>query len=206
MDLYAGVTNANSNWHHVAVVRNGDVWQLYFDNIKKAEVTKALGTITLDNACIAANCVTPGNSSPNLSFKGIIDEVRVYDRALSATEISSLYGGTFASAVSFVDDLISAGIIAADKAADARQLAQVAWPSLAVTVKPSLTEGVQVRTLKNTHVRAAASLSSKILETKSGGSKGIITSSAFYADGYYWSRVDFTNGQDGWVVHVNLTK
>lgn len=41
----------------------------------------------LDNFCRL------GNNSTTLAFKGIVGEVRIYDRALDATEIQTLYNG-----------------------------------------------------------------------------------------------------------------
>ncbi len=89
-------TITSGNWHHIAAVHSrnatASTLKVYVDNVD-------IGATT------TGPTLTPGNNSLNLSigsrfytglsyFSGFIDELRVYNRALSATEISALYNTT----------------------------------------------------------------------------------------------------------------
>lgn len=75
-------------WQHITLVRNGDTFTLYMDAVAKSSMTTT-GSIE--------NYATPfyiGNREAyhsNYSVKGSIDEFAIWHRALSSTEISSLY-------------------------------------------------------------------------------------------------------------------
>lgn len=85
-----GTTNLPLNeWHHIAVVANGSSLRIYVDGV-------------LDNAppfpVFSANIFDSAEGiamgthvqDPNFTLNGIIDEVRIYNRALSAAEIAAL--------------------------------------------------------------------------------------------------------------------
>jgi hypothetical protein len=75
-------------WVHVAAVYDGSVMLLYFDGIQVGSTGKT-GSLTTN----AAVPVWIGGNPPNATerpWDGVIDEVRIYDRALSATEIKAL--------------------------------------------------------------------------------------------------------------------
>lgn len=85
------VTNS---WQYVALTYNGSKWRMYYNGRLDVEVS--------DNGLIASSYSDDGNLyfghiGPNrgrnndLFFKGSIDDIRIYDRALSASEISSEY-------------------------------------------------------------------------------------------------------------------
>jgi hypothetical protein len=74
-----------NHWHHVAVARNGSVFSFYVD-----------GTLSSTNASIAAipvvNApVTLGQAENHYFMGGLEDEVTIYHRALSASEIQAIY-------------------------------------------------------------------------------------------------------------------
>jgi hypothetical protein len=68
-----------TSWHHVVVVKDDDRFAMFLDGVKVAE------EMDLDTA--ASSSV---NASVGESFKGRIDEVRVYRRTLTAPEIVDL--------------------------------------------------------------------------------------------------------------------
>ena len=76
-------------WSHVAVTRNGSTMMLYIDG----EV-KAMGSTYAPGDFVAFGTMQIGrvNGSPHRDFDGAIDDLRVYDRALSAAEIRRLPG------------------------------------------------------------------------------------------------------------------
>ena len=92
-------TNAFSNtfaaltfrtWHHVAVTYNGTTVNFYLDgqNVGSVAMTQSITSTGVYDAGI-------GNSFTSYYFlEGSIDDVRVYNRALSAKEVWQLYNGT----------------------------------------------------------------------------------------------------------------
>lgn len=82
-------TAANLNaWNHLAVVMNGTAVTLYMNG------QPVSGTLTY-NPNIQPNSLSIGALDyPGRYFNGFIDEIRVYNRALSASEIASRYAST----------------------------------------------------------------------------------------------------------------
>jgi len=88
---YGATTNLNdSAWHHVAGTYDGSFIRVYvdgkLDNTPYAHsgITNKSGTLQIGGNDYWACCLWPGD----------IDEVRVYNRALSATEVANLYGAS----------------------------------------------------------------------------------------------------------------
>jgi len=78
----------DAQWHHVAGVYNGSEISLYVDGVLDASLA-ASGTIatSIRAACIGENMRLPGRA-----WNGLIDDVRIYDHALSPAEIARLTG------------------------------------------------------------------------------------------------------------------
>jgi len=76
------------NWHHVVGVYNGNSMMVYTDGILDGSDSYA-GSIYSGTA----NITIGRDGFGNYPFKGKIDDIRVYNRALSATEIQELYNG-----------------------------------------------------------------------------------------------------------------
>ena len=70
-------------WHHIAYVKSGSSNYLYIDGTQVATSTTATDTA-------AATIINAGRAASGNYFAGNVDEVRVYNRALSATEINAL--------------------------------------------------------------------------------------------------------------------
>lgn len=74
-------------WTHVAVTKSGSTIIIYIDGTEVGQGTLANSSnITLQDLIIGAN---PGAN--NEFFNGDIDEVRIYKKALSASDISTIY-------------------------------------------------------------------------------------------------------------------
>ena len=87
-DTVFGTRNVNDgNWHHAVGVYDGANLSLYIDGTLDASVAST-GTITTNalNVYIGENAGATGRQ-----FNGLIDDVRVYNTALSASQISALY-------------------------------------------------------------------------------------------------------------------
>jgi hypothetical protein len=72
-------------WYHVAVTRNGSTYTLYIDGIQVATNTD---TNTIPDAAVP---LTIGQSENGYFFNGLIDEVEIYNRALSAADIAAIF-------------------------------------------------------------------------------------------------------------------
>ncbi len=72
-------------WHHLTAVRRNGTWELYMDGVQK----------TITNHTIEPNVPTTGtyigaNNSGTENFNGSVDDVRIYERALTPSEVSVL--------------------------------------------------------------------------------------------------------------------
>ncbi len=109
------INGTDTKWHHVVAQRvnqgggvtKGQLWQ---DNIKVAESGASTGIVYLNTPTPTCSGYvdatksrvgigsTPesvrSGSNPANSFKGNIDETRIYTKSLTSTEISRLYKGT----------------------------------------------------------------------------------------------------------------
>jgi hypothetical protein len=88
----SGKRNVNDGkWHHVVGVYDGARMSLYIDGALDVS-SEASGEIGTNNwsVLIGAN---EEMAQPDRSFDGLIDDVRIYDYALSEAEIKALYGG-----------------------------------------------------------------------------------------------------------------
>jgi len=76
----------NNRWYHVVGTYNGSVAKLYVDGVEVASENKT------GNLAISGNNVAIGASSDNeMYFNGLIDEARIYETALTLTQIQSQY-------------------------------------------------------------------------------------------------------------------
>lgn len=75
-------------WHHVVAVRNNGTISLYIDGVFRLSATEGTATptypINMNAGAMTFGGLTPPRYNP---FGGKIDEIRIYNRALSTTEI-----------------------------------------------------------------------------------------------------------------------
>jgi sialidase-1 len=74
----------DGNWHHAAVTYNGQIVTMYMDGIARASSTWSYDTTP---HYITIGTEIAGDGTP---FKGLIDDVVFFARALSAQEIAAL--------------------------------------------------------------------------------------------------------------------
>ncbi len=86
-------TYAGTGWHHFAATFDNpsDSFKLYVDGVQAASTTT---TSSISYAGGGANTVIGrnGNSGTSNDLTGMLDDVRVYNYALSASEVAELYG------------------------------------------------------------------------------------------------------------------
>lgn len=92
--LYGG-TNKVNEWVHLAGVYDGSTMKLYIDGTLVATMTGVTGNVRMESKPLffggGADSVDPNGLSWFMS--GLIDDVRVYRRALSATEVQTIAKG-----------------------------------------------------------------------------------------------------------------
>lgn len=88
----AAATNFTiGTWHHVAAVRNNGTISLYIDGAFRLSATEGTTAPTYPINMIAGAMAYGSFSPPRYNaYGGKIDEIRVYNRALSAAEIAGL--------------------------------------------------------------------------------------------------------------------
>ncbi|NOU43388.1 MAG: DUF4347 domain-containing protein, partial [Methyloglobulus sp.] len=85
----------DGNWHHVAVTVNASGNQLYIDGVA-ASRTFVVGSATTNafisslNSKTATHIGAYDNGAINGEFLGLMDDFRIYDRAITATEVATL--------------------------------------------------------------------------------------------------------------------
>ena len=73
------------NWHHMAVTRGGSAINLYVDGAPSGQATFAA------EVPAASTPLTLGQAGGGFFFKGLLDEVTIYHRQLSADEVKSIF-------------------------------------------------------------------------------------------------------------------
>ena len=95
---YKLFTNLNVNpslgaWHHLSVTRNEDTWTLYLDGNIQGTESQSGSMPTGDSVRIGIL----GQGLEGIScFNGLIDDVRIYNRALTANEVAELADMSYA--------------------------------------------------------------------------------------------------------------
>jgi hypothetical protein len=82
-------------WHHLAGTYDGVTVRLYVDGVEQGTGTPA--TSAINYALADNNTFRIGgyrSSCVDFLFTGDIDEVQIFNRALTAQEIAAIYSGT----------------------------------------------------------------------------------------------------------------
>jgi len=72
-------------WHHLATTFSGGALTIYVDGVQAARITGVLGTLVQSNGALSIG----GDARWGELFKGLIDDVRIFNRALSTAEITA---------------------------------------------------------------------------------------------------------------------
>jgi hypothetical protein len=90
---FAGGATANV-WQHVCSVYDGSTWRLYKNGAQVASLTDAVGAVAVAGSATANNAWnigSRGGSATERAFAGQIDDVVIYNRGLTPTEVMALY-------------------------------------------------------------------------------------------------------------------
>jgi hypothetical protein len=89
----AGAMTAHINeWAHVAITYDGVTVRIYLNGVQVGSGAFTLGP--LKTAAMGLGCKDGGSNSSTETFSGDLDDARIYDRALSVTDVKQLYEWT----------------------------------------------------------------------------------------------------------------
>ena len=104
LDLYSGSKIIDGNWHLITgTYKNGDYLKKYVDGVLTQSVAATQGYLISTDELIIGGI--PGNTK---YLEGILDDVRIYNTALSLSEIKQEY-------VAGLDSLYSKGLISKEE-------------------------------------------------------------------------------------------
>ncbi|MEI6346150.1 MAG: LamG domain-containing protein [bacterium] len=83
---YPTGTITDRNWHHLVLTLDGTNIRFYIDGVLDSTVANAT-TFT----CVASSAFAIGTVNTSGWYKGAVDDIRMYNRVLSANEVKSLY-------------------------------------------------------------------------------------------------------------------
>ena len=91
-DVYSvGTITADDTWHHVAFVREGATMSMYIDGLLDNSSTDDSGTFDMfGDAGVQFGELNP-TPGYDRSFDGALDDIQVYNQALTSGEVASLY-------------------------------------------------------------------------------------------------------------------
>ncbi len=78
----------SSNWHHLVVTFDSSRVSFYYDGVQDTVIEGSGSLHQFTSAILRIG----NNYTDNDPFDGLLDEIRIYDRAVSATEVKGLYG------------------------------------------------------------------------------------------------------------------
>jgi len=89
-----GIADGSANymdnaWHHLAVIRDGTNGQLWVDGVLKATGGGMFSVYSDIDVCVGNSF--SGDSYQQKCWSGMLDEVRVFGRALGSNEVARLY-------------------------------------------------------------------------------------------------------------------
>jgi len=84
----------NNEWHHVVGTWNGITLRIYIDGVLNNTYNPGSSPINNTQYHFQIGAFGPPNSNLRQLIQGLIDEVRIYNRALSDSEIKVLYEAT----------------------------------------------------------------------------------------------------------------
>ncbi|MEY8848782.1 choice-of-anchor D domain-containing protein [Psychroserpens sp. XS_ASV72] len=111
----------DDEWHHVAVIYDGTTVRIYIDGIEDSTANRTAPVDTTESFYIAA----AGKGSPTQHFRGNIDEVRVWDIALSVDQMRFIMNQEIEDNSSFVSGKVLPTTITKN------EVATIPWSDLA---------------------------------------------------------------------------
>jgi hypothetical protein len=205
-------TLQTQRWYHLCLTWDGTNYTVYLDGTSRATGSYT-GFTTLDTLADIGNTGNPSYRSQ--SFDGLIDNVRVYNEALSGSEIQQIYEDGGVLAIKSVRMLYASllDVILSDESFDVSQLSQnpndytISGPEQVTVSQVSLdTDNNRVRLFTSPHSKG----SNYTLTTTDAGSINYTFDNGLVGDwrfeGYIGTEAKDTSGNNNAAVLVNGTK
>lgn len=94
---YTGYVPEYNNWHHLTASYDGQILKLY---VNGQYINSCNYTMQLNAVDILIGGKIYGGSLWNTLFKGLIDDIRIYNRALNEAEVAALYNDNYSYIIS----------------------------------------------------------------------------------------------------------
>ncbi len=166
----------STNWTHISGTYDGSTMRLYVNGAEVDSLTGLSGSLPLS----FADLVIGGQDDGTNGFDGLIDDVRVYDRALTSGEVFGVYGDTVGVIASADPAVGGSPLVVQFTAQDpGSNITSYAWDfgdgGTSSTQSPQYTyvdDGVYVATVVATH--ASGNSSSDTIDITVSGSAPVI--------------------------------
>ena len=76
------------SWYHLVITRSGTALDAYVDAVF---IGTGTGPLVIPDVSADLQIGTAENDRPNRPYRGLIDDIRIFDRVLSSTEILALF-------------------------------------------------------------------------------------------------------------------
>ncbi len=183
--LLASTDIQGGDWHHICGVSDGTTKYIYIDGVLENSVTRVLGIYDSTYNIIIGGTERP--DSLHRMWKGLIDDVRLYDRSLAESEVRGLAGLYMA-----YDPNPEIGEVVLET------LASLSWKP---GVKAAATQGNKVYFGTNQSLVEANDVSVLKGTFDSNSFTGAPMGSLEVGTAYYW-RVTAVNGVNEWPGEV----
>jgi len=87
-DVYSNASLRDNAWHHVVCTYDESIMKLYIDNVLQDDTASSSVTITYTGTTSFI-----GDRTGGTNFEGSMDELGVWNRALTQAEVTELYNG-----------------------------------------------------------------------------------------------------------------
>jgi YVTN family beta-propeller protein len=93
LTIFLTATNllTSSSWNHIAVTRSGSTLSMYINGVPSGSAGNSTNFSEINDLQIGRD-VMSGNDLLGKSFQGLIDDVKIFSRALSLAEVGTLSG------------------------------------------------------------------------------------------------------------------
>jgi hypothetical protein len=94
-DCVSDMTVADNAWHHAAVTYDGATVRFYVDGVLQKQTAAWRGRVDTKGADLMLGMSrTQSSKNKDIAFEGLLDEVLVFDRALSEAEVKDVIAAT----------------------------------------------------------------------------------------------------------------
>ncbi len=107
-EITSSISGCDSRWHHAVYSRSGATGTLYVDGISQGTHSSS-DVFAVDDLWSIGQ--TYSSLIPGFFFQGTIDDVRIYNRPLSGTEVLNLYNSSSARINSSQNNLVTNGLL-----------------------------------------------------------------------------------------------